>query len=85
MASFDVVICRFSPRRPKGELGNFLAYGLAPASVVAPLGTIALVTNAVIAPFVLKEKFRTQDLLGIVLSIGGAVVIVRLPLIFFGA
>lgn len=61
-----------------GELGNFLAYGMASAAVVAPLGTVALVTNALIAPFVLKEKFRTQDLIGIALAIGGAVVVVRL-------
>lgn len=60
-----------------GELGNFLAYGMASASLIAPLGTVALVTNALIAPFVLKERFRTQDLIGIVIAIGGAIVVVR--------
>jgi len=60
-----------------GEAGNFLAYAFAPASIVAPLGTVALVSNAVIAPLVLKERFRPQDLLGIVLAIGGAIVVVR--------
>jgi uncharacterized membrane protein len=60
-----------------GEIGNFLAYAFAPASVVAPLGTVALVSNAIIAPVVLKERFRLQDLIGIIIAIGGAVVVVR--------
>ena len=60
-----------------GEAGNFLAYAYAPPSIVAPLGTVALVCNAIIAPLVLKERFRTQDLLGIVIAIGGAIVVVR--------
>ena len=60
-----------------GEAGNFLAYAFAPASVVAPLGTVALVCNAIIAPVVLKERFRVQDLIGIIVAIGGAVVVVR--------
>lgn len=59
-----------------GEVGNFLAYGFAPASLVAPLGTVALVSNCIIAPFVLKEKFRVQDLIGIALAVGGAVLVV---------
>jgi len=59
-----------------GEVGNFLAYGFAPASVVAPLGTVALVSNAIIAPILLKEKFRIQDGIGIVFAIGGAIIIV---------
>jgi len=46
------------------------------------LGTVALVTNAIIAPFVLKEKFRIQDLIGILLSIAGAVIVVRVKSFF---
>lgn len=59
-----------------GEMGNFLAYGFAPASIVAPLGVVALVSNCVIAPIVLHERFRTRDFLGVVIAAAGAVVVV---------
>ncbi|KAK1145718.1 hypothetical protein N8T08_003956 [Aspergillus melleus] len=59
-----------------GEVGNFMAYGFAPASIVSPLGVVALISNCVIAPFMLKEKFRTRDYWGVLVSIAGAVVVV---------
>lgn len=59
-----------------GECGNFLAYGFAPASIVSPLGVVALVTNCVIAPLMLKEPFRGRDVLGVLVSIAGAVTVV---------
>ncbi|KAG0231529.1 hypothetical protein BGW42_000174 [Actinomortierella wolfii] len=59
-----------------GECGNFLAYGFAPASVVAPLGTVALISNVILAPLMLRERFRRRDLIGIVIAIIGAVVVV---------
>lgn len=59
-----------------GEAGNFLAYGFAPASIVSPLGVVALISNCVIAPFMLKERFRRRDLLGVVVAVGGAVTVV---------
>ena len=59
-----------------GELGNFIAYGYCQASIIAPLGTTALICNAVIAPFALQEKFRRRDLFGIFLAILGSVCIV---------
>ena len=59
-----------------GEAGNFLAYGFAPASIVSPLGVVALISNCVIAPFMLKEKFRLRDLAGVLVAIGGAVTVV---------
>jgi hypothetical protein len=59
-----------------GEAGNFLAYGFAPASIVSPLGVVALVSNCLIAPFMLKEKFRKRDFCGVVVAIAGAVTIV---------
>jgi magnesium transporter len=58
-----------------GELGNFAAYGFAPAVLVAPLGTVALISNIVIAPIYLGEKIRTQDITGIFFSIIGTVII----------
>lgn len=59
-----------------GECGNFLAYGFAPASIVSPLGVVALISNCVIAPMMLKEPFRGRDLMGVVVSICGAVTVV---------
>jgi len=59
-----------------GEAGNFLSYGFAPASVIAPLGTVALVANCVFAPVVLGESFTRRNVLGMALAILGAVTVV---------
>ncbi|EJD53775.1 DUF803-domain-containing protein [Auricularia subglabra TFB-10046 SS5] len=59
-----------------GEFGNFLSYAYAPASVVAPLGASALIANCFFAPLILHEKFRKRDLLGIALTILGAVTVI---------
>ncbi|KAM0747863.1 DUF803-domain-containing protein [Meredithblackwellia eburnea MCA 4105] len=59
-----------------GELGNFTAYGFSPASLVAPLGTVALVANCFWSPLILNEPFRRKDVLGIVLTIIGGVTVV---------
>ena len=59
-----------------GESGNFLAYGFAPASIVSPLGVVALISNCIIAPFMLKEPFRARDALGVIIAVGGAVTVV---------
>lgn len=59
-----------------GEMGNFLAYGFAPASIVSPLGVVALVSNCVIAPAMFREKFRQRDFWGVVIAVGGVVTVV---------
>lgn len=59
-----------------GETGNFISYAFAPASIVAPLGTFALVANCFFAPLMLKERFRSRDLLGILLAVIGASTVV---------
>lgn len=59
-----------------GEIGNFISYAWAPASVVAPLGTFALIANCFFAPLLLRERFRKRDILGIILAIIGAVTVV---------
>ncbi|GAB7352688.1 hypothetical protein MBLNU459_g3049t1 [Dothideomycetes sp. NU459] len=59
-----------------GEAGNFLAYGFAPASIVAPLGVVALVSNCLIAPLMLHERFRKRDALGVIIASGGCVTVV---------
>lgn len=59
-----------------GEAGNFLAYGFAPASIVSPLGVVALISNCVIAPIMLKERFRLRDFWGVVVAVAGAITVV---------
>lgn len=59
-----------------GETGNFISYAFAPASVVAPLGTFALIANCIFAPLILKERFRARDLAGILCAMIGAITVV---------
>ena len=59
-----------------GEMGNFLAYGFAPASIVSPLGVFALIANCVIAPIFFGEHFRKRDFWGVVIAVAGAVIVV---------
>ncbi|KAF9871629.1 duf803 domain membrane protein [Colletotrichum karsti] len=59
-----------------GELGNFLAYGFAPASIVSPLGVVALISNCIIAPMLFKEKFRHRDFWGVIIAVAGVVIVV---------
>jgi drug/metabolite transporter (DMT)-like permease len=59
-----------------GEMGNFLAYGFAPASIVSPLGVVALISNCVIAPILFGEVFRVRDFWGVIIAIAGVVTVV---------
>ncbi|PWN50432.1 DUF803-domain-containing protein [Violaceomyces palustris] len=59
-----------------GEMGNFISYGFAPASLVAPLGAVALLSNVIISPLLLNERFKAADIGGILLAIIGAVTVV---------
>ncbi|GAA93742.1 uncharacterized protein L969DRAFT_42854 [Mixia osmundae IAM 14324] len=59
-----------------GEASNFISYGLAPASLVAPLGSVALIANCFVAPLLLKETFRKQDIIGIGMSVIGVSTVV---------
>ena len=59
-----------------GETGNFLSYGFAPASLVAPLGAVSLLSNVIFAPALLHETIESLDLVGIALAIVGAVAVV---------
>ena len=59
-----------------GELGNLLAYGFAPASLVAPVGCVGVFANEIIAVVFLKEPFRKQDVVGLVGVIIGVILII---------
>ena len=59
-----------------GELGNLVAYGFAPASVVTPVGSVGVFCNAILASFFLKEPLRKRDLVGLCFIVAGVVLIV---------
>ena len=53
-----------------------LSYGFAPASIVSPLGVVALISNCIIAPCLLKERFRQRDFWGVLIAVAGVVTLV---------
>jgi len=59
-----------------GELGNMLAYGFAPAAIVAPVGSVGVIVNELIAVIFLKEPLRKRDLLGLVGVVAGVVLLI---------
>lgn len=58
-----------------GEVGNFAAFGFAPASLVAPLGAWSVVLSAILAHVFLHENVSNRNLLGIALCVTGAFLI----------
>ncbi|KAI0220065.1 NIPA-like protein 2 [Lamellibrachia satsuma] len=60
-----------------GEVGNFSAYGFAPASLVAPLGTTTVIANMFIAVGILKERLRPTDIFGCCMAVVGAFLLVN--------
>ncbi|XP_076850783.1 NIPA-like protein 2 [Brachyhypopomus gauderio] len=59
-----------------GELGNFAAYGFAPASLIAPLGCVSVIASAIISVVFLKETLRASDVLGGALALTGTYLLV---------
>jgi drug/metabolite transporter (DMT)-like permease len=59
-----------------GETGNFLAYGMAPPSVVSPLGVFALVSNCVVAPVFFHEELKRRNIVGVIVSIIGILFVI---------
>jgi drug/metabolite transporter (DMT)-like permease len=59
-----------------GETGNFLAYAYAPATLVAPLGSVSVVCNALLSSLVLREKITLRNKAGCVLAIFGSCFVV---------
>uniref|UniRef100_A0A8D2KXT1 NIPA like domain containing 2 n=1 Tax=Varanus komodoensis TaxID=61221 RepID=A0A8D2KXT1_VARKO len=59
-----------------GELGNFAAYGLAAAMVIAPLGSMAVIGSAVISIMFLKGSIRSEGILGGTMTIAGTFLLV---------
>jgi drug/metabolite transporter (DMT)-like permease len=59
-----------------GEVGNFLAYGYAPATIVSPLGAVSVIFNAIFAKFFLQEANTWWQYLGVLFALGGSVGVV---------
>ncbi|EFA09585.1 magnesium transporter NIPA2 [Tribolium castaneum] len=59
-----------------GELANFAAYTVAPASLVTPLGALSVLVSAVLASKFLKETLNTLGKLGCLLCILGSIVLI---------
>ncbi|KAF8953610.1 NIPA-like protein 3, partial [Entomortierella lignicola] len=59
-----------------GNLGGFIALRFAPQSLTAPLGSIALISNVIIAPLINKEVLGKWDLAGIFFIVAGSVIVV---------
>ncbi|XP_006241606.1 NIPA-like protein 2 isoform X2 [Rattus norvegicus] len=60
-----------------GETGNFAAYGVAPITLIAPLGCVSVTGSAVISVIFLKENLRASDLLGMTLAFAGTYLLVN--------
>ncbi|CAK9094247.1 Probable magnesium transporter NIPA8 [Durusdinium trenchii] len=59
-----------------GSIVDFIAFGLAPASLLAPLAALSLVWNMVAAPCFLKEKLQRDQIIATFIIFAGAVVTV---------
>jgi uncharacterized membrane protein len=59
-----------------GEIGNLAAYGMAPASLVSPLGAVAVVSNALLSRVFLGEMLSYRGMVGVVLALAGSVLVV---------
>lgn len=55
-----------------GSLLDFVAFGMAPQSLLAPLAALSLVWNMLMAPFFLKEKLDSRDLIATFVVFVGA-------------
>uniref|UniRef100_A0A8C5JWD2 NIPA-like domain containing 2 n=1 Tax=Jaculus jaculus TaxID=51337 RepID=A0A8C5JWD2_JACJA len=60
-----------------GETGNFAAYGVAPVTLIAPLGCMSVTGSAIISVMFLKENLRASDLLGMTLAFAGTYLLVN--------
>ncbi|KAK6485310.1 magnesium transporter NIPA1 isoform X1 [Huso huso] len=59
-----------------GQVGNFLAYNMAPAALVTPLGALGVPFGSLLASYMLQENLNVLGKLGCVLSCAGAAVLI---------
>jgi len=59
-----------------GNIADFIGLGYASQTIIAPLGSVALLSNSIYAPCFLKEKFHLRDLIATLSIIAGTVLVV---------
>ncbi|XP_026200221.1 magnesium transporter NIPA1 [Anabas testudineus] len=59
-----------------GQIGNFVAYNVAPAVIVTPLGALGVLFGAVLASWILKEHLNILGKLGCALCCCGSIVLI---------
>ncbi|KAJ3027654.1 NIPA-like protein 3, partial [Rhizophlyctis rosea] len=55
-----------------GNFFNFIALQFAAQSLVAPLGSISLVVNVILAPLINNERWTWKDVVGVLLIVAGS-------------
>ncbi|XP_078251943.1 magnesium transporter NIPA1-like isoform X2 [Rhinoraja longicauda] len=68
-------ILRAESRVGLGQIGNFLAYNIAPAALVTPLGALGVPFGSLLASYMLQEKLNLLGKLGCLLNCAGSVVL----------
>lgn len=58
-----------------GEIGNFVAYALAPPILVTPIGVLAVFCNAFFSSVLLGDTMSSKGTLGMVLCVAGSLLI----------
>nr|CAB3264330.1 magnesium transporter NIPA2-like [Phallusia mammillata] len=59
-----------------GEIINFVAYTIAPAILITPLGALRVIVSALLSSMFLNEKLNKLGKIGVLLSLVGSTVIV---------
>jgi uncharacterized membrane protein len=59
-----------------GAIADFAALTFAPQSLVAPLGSLTLVSNIILSPIILKEVVTTRDIIATLTIVSGCIVAV---------
>jgi uncharacterized membrane protein len=57
-----------------GAIADFAALTFSPQSLVAPLGSLTLVSNILVAPWVLKEVVTTRDIISTLIIVSGCII-----------
>lgn len=59
-----------------GECTTFIAYGLAPVSVISPFGVFAIISNCIIPPLIFGENPTRRQLVGTALALPGVLLLI---------
>ncbi|XP_028655864.1 magnesium transporter NIPA1 [Erpetoichthys calabaricus] len=59
-----------------GQIGNFLAYNMAPAALVTPLGALGVPFGSLLAVYMIQEKVGILGKLGCLLTCVGSIILI---------